>query len=339
MELPAIRSLRFLLLPLLIFAAPRLLHSQIRPSQQGGELHGEVDQPDGTPYRDGALVKIEDDRGGMAAEVRTDSGGRFDVGGLQSSRYTVTVHAQGFRDTTAEADLTTILRANLRINLRALPPDAHTESSREAAPAILSVNDLNVPEPARAEFEKGRVLLVEKHKSADSVKPLQKAVQLAPSFSQAHFLLGTAYMDLGKLSDSESELTKATTYNEKFASAYLELGSCLLEEKKFAEAEKPLSRGLELFPDASQGHYDLGRDYYTLNRFPEAETQARKALELQPEFAEAHLLLGNVLLRLRNGPGALTEFQSYLRLAPNGPFAGAATELVKKLEAALPGSQ
>ena len=117
------------------------------------------------------------------------------------------------------------------------------------------------------------------------------------------------------------------------------MGSCLLEEKKFAEAEKPLSRGLELFPDASQGHYDLGRDYYTLNRFPEAETQARKALELQPEFAEAHLLLGNVLLRLRNGPGALTEFQSYLRLAPNGPFAGAAAELVKKLEAALPGSQ
>jgi tetratricopeptide (TPR) repeat protein len=83
----------------------------------------------------------------------------------------------------------------------------------------------------------------------------------------------------------------------------------------------------------------LGRDYYTLNRFPEAETQARKALELQPEFAEAHLLLGNVLLRLRNGPEALTEFQSYLRLAPNGPFAGAAAELVKKLEAALPSSQ
>ena len=335
MELPAIRKLRFFFFPLLIFAAPVFLHSQIRPSQQAGELHGEVDQADGTPYRDGALVKVEDDRGGLAAQVRTDSGGKFEVGALQASRFTVTVHAPGFRDATAEADLTSFSHANLRITMRALPQGARTESPHEETPEILSVNDLNGPEPARTEFEKGRVLLVEKHKSADSVKPLQKAIQLAPSFSQAHFLLGTAYMDLGKLNDSESEFTKAISYNEKFAAAYLELGSCLIEEKKFAEAEKPLSRGLELSPDASQGHYDLGRDYYALNRFPEAETQARKALELQPEFAEAHLLLGNVLLRLRNGPEALTEFQSYLHLAPNGPFAGPTTELVKKLQTAL----
>lgn len=299
------------------------------------ELHGQLERPDGSPFRDGALVKVESATGGLATQVLTDSRGRFDVTSLEKSWYVVTVRVPGFREERTEVDLDSVPRAYIQLTLH---PTKSAEPAAAAAsvPDSVSIAELSIPQSARAEFEKGRVLLIEKHKSADSVKPLQKAIQLAPSFSQAHFLLGTAYMELGKLSDSESELIKATTDNDKFAAAYLELGSCLLEEKKFAEAEKPLSRGLELFPDASQGHYDLGRDYYTLNRFPEAETQARKALELQPDFAEAHLLLGNVLLRLRNGPEALKEFQSYLRLAPNGPFAGAATELVKKLQAALP---
>jgi Tfp pilus assembly protein PilF len=309
-------------------------YAQGPSSPQPRELRGQVNQADGTPYRDGALVKVEDDRGGTVAEIRTDSGGKFDVTTPQNSRYTVTVHAPGFHDATAEADLTTLPRVYIQLTLHVvaatgLPP------SRSAASDILSVNDLNAPAAAQSEFEKGRSMLVDKHKAADSIKPLLKAVQIAPAYSQAHFLLGTAYMDTGKWTDAESELNKAVSLNDKLGPADLALGSCLIEEKKFADAEKPLLRGLELLPDDSQGYYDLGRTYYTLSRFAEAEERARKAIALAPDFAEAHLLLGNVLLRQRDGAHALTEFQEYLRLAPDGPFAGPAQELVKKLQVGL----
>jgi tetratricopeptide (TPR) repeat protein len=302
---------------------------------QPGELRWQVDLADGTPYRDGALVKIEDDRGGMAAQVRTDSGGKFDVATPQRSRYTVTVHAPGFRDALSEADLTTLPRAYIQITLHEVSPSTPASTSPTLPSSILSVNDLNVPEAAQAEFEKGRSLLLDKHKSADSVKPLLKAIQIAPAYSQAHYLLGTAYLDMGKWSDAEMSLNKAISFNDKLDSAYLALGSCLVEQKKFAEAENPLRRGLELLPNALQGHYDLGRTYFALNRFQEAEEQASKAVGLDSNFPEAHILLGNVLLRLRDGPHALAEFQEYLRLAPNGPFAGPTQELVKKLQAAL----
>jgi len=305
------------------------------PATQPRELRGQVDRADGTPFRDGALVKVEDDRGGMAAQIVTDSSGKFDVITLQKSRYTVTVHATGFRDASSEVDLDTVPRANIQITLHELPPSIPTATSPTAPSAILSVNDLNVPEAAQSEFEKGRSLLLDKHKSADSVKLFLKAIQIAPSYSQAHFLLGTAYMDMGKWSDAETALNKAVSFNDKLDTAYLELGSCLIEEKKFADAEKPLLRGLELLPDSSRGHYDLGRDYYSLNRFQDAEPHARKAVALEPDFAEAHILLGNVLLRLRDGTHALAEFQEYLRLAPHGTFAGPTQELVKKLQAAL----
>ena len=305
------------------------------PGSPSGELRGQVERPDGTPFRDGALIKIEDDRGGVATEVRSDSNGQFDVTVQQRSRYTVTAHANGFRDASSDADLESFPRAYIRITLHELPPPPPA-TSPTAPSAVLSVNDLNVPQTAQAEFEKGRSLLLDKHKSADSVKPLLKAIQIAPAYSQAHFLLGTAYMDMGKLSDAEAALGKAISFNDKLDSAYLALGSCLIEEKKFAEAEKPLLHGLELLPSTAQGHYDLGRTYYALNRFQDAEPHARQVVTLEPEFPEGHILLGNVLLRLRDGTHALAEFQEYLRLAPKGHFAGPTQELVKKLQAALP---
>jgi Flp pilus assembly protein TadD len=302
---------------------------------QSRELHGQVDRADGTPFREGALVRVDNDRGGMAAQVQTDSRGKFDVAALQKSRYTVTVHAAGFRDEGTDVDLDTVPRAYIRITLHELPASASPAPSPAAPAAIISVNDLNVPEAAQVEFKKGSVLLLDKHKSADSVKPFLKAIQIAPSFSQAYFLLGTAYMDMSKWSDAELALNKAISFSDKLESAYLALGSCLVEQKKFAEAEKPLLRGLDFLPDASRGHYDLGRTYYSLNRFQEAEPHARKAVALDPNFPDAHVLLGNVLLRLRDGPGALAEFQEYLHLAPNGPFAAPTQDLVKKLKAAL----
>ncbi|HEV2522286.1 MAG TPA: tetratricopeptide repeat protein [Candidatus Acidoferrales bacterium] len=303
---------------------------------QPRELQGQVENADGTSFQNGALVKIENDRGGMGAQIYADSSGKFNVVLPEKSWYTVTVHANGFRDASNDVDLDTVPRAYVRITLHALPPSAPAVSAPPIPSDTVSVNDINVPQPAQAEFEKGRSLLLDKHKSADSVKPLLKAIQIAPAYSQAHFLLGTAYMDMGKLSDAEAALGKAISFNDKLDSAYLALGSCLIEEKKFAEAEKPLLHGLELLPNAAQGHYDLGRTYYALNRFQDAEPHARQVVTLEPEFPEGHILLGNVLLRLRDGTHALAEFQEYLRLAPKGHFAGPTQELVKKLQAALP---
>jgi len=298
------------------------------------ELHGQLSYENGTPFTERARITIEDDQGGLAGQLMADARGKFEDIHLYKSRFTITIHANGYHDVITHIDLTADPREYIQVTLHPLPTSA--SAIAPAAPgATVSVNDISVPEAAQAEFEKGRSLLLDKHKASDSVKSFQKAIQIAPSYPQAHFLLGTAYMDMGKWSDAETSLNKAISLNDKFDAAYLELGACLIEEKKFADAEKPLLRGLELAPDASRGHYDLGRTYYSLNRFQDAEPHARKAVALEPDFPEAHILLGNVLLRLRDGTHALAEFQEYLRLAPNGAFAGPTQELVKKPQAAL----
>jgi Tfp pilus assembly protein PilF len=309
-------------------------HARAQTSSQTAELRGQVQRADGSPFGDGAVVKIEFGIGGLGAEVITDSRGRFDTVLQQRARMVVTVHAPGFLDARAEVDLESTRSAYVQLTMYEISSPAP-----KAPTGTVSAADLNIPEAAQAEFEKGRSLLLDKHKSAESVKLLLKAIQIAPSYSQAHLMLGTAYLDMGKWSDAEAAYNKAISFNEKLGPAYFGLGSCLIEEKKFMDAEKPLLQGLELLPDASSGHYDLGRTYFALNRFPEAEVQARKTVSLEPNFPEGHILLGNTLLRLRDGAQALAEFQEYLRLDPNGAFAGPAQELVKKLQAGLAQAQ
>ena len=184
-----------------------------------------------------------------------------------------------------------------------------------ALTASVSAHDLSVPAKARKEFEKGRKFLLESHRSSDSIAFFRKAIEIAPLYSEAHFLLGVAYIDLGRFSDAEAPLMKATSINDKNGPAYLALGYCLIEQRKYGESEAPLVRGVESDPDSSLGHYDLARTYYALNRFGEAEEHVRKAISLTPEVAAMHALLANLLLRTDQA-GALLEFEETLRLEP-----------------------
>src|SRR5258706_9094806 len=144
------------------------------------EVHGRVNHEDGTPFTERARVTIEDDQGGLAAQIVSDARGKFDANQLYKSHFTITVHANGFQDVTTHVDLIENPREYIQITLHAL--SSSTAAATPASPSsIVSVNDLNVPEVAQVEFENGRGLVLDKHKPSDSVKPFLKAIQIAPS--------------------------------------------------------------------------------------------------------------------------------------------------------------
>ncbi len=313
---------------------PQVARSQRKTSSgPHGVIQGQVRNPDGSPVGEGVLITAESARGGMGGQVTTDSQGKFSISGLGKDIFILSARFPGYQPISVRVDLSTVPREYVVLTLQ--PVQAEPAPSPATLGSLVGVEDLNVPESAQKELEKGRKLLFDDKKPSESIAFFRKAIKIAPSYSHAHFLLGTAYMDLGKWEEAESGLSKAVELNDKLGLAYLELGSCLNQEKKFAEAEKPLRRALELSPDAAQGHYELGRTYWALGRWQEAEPHARKTVSLHPEFPEAHLLLGNVLLRKREAASALNEFKEYLRLEPDGPFAALAREMIAKIEKAL----
>ncbi len=298
-----------------------------------GVIQGQVRNPDGSPAGEGVLITAESARGGMGGQVTTDSQGKFSISGLGKDIFILSARFPGYQQTSVRIDLSTVPREYVVLTLQ--PAPAEPAPSPATLGSLVGVEDLNVPESAQREVEKGRKLLFDDKKPSESIAFFRKAIKIAPSYSRAHFLLGTAYMDLGQWEEAESALSKAVELNDKLGLAFLELGSCLNQQKKFAEAEKPLRRALELNPDAAQGHYELGRTYWALGRWQEAEPRARKAAQLKPNLAPVHVLLGNIFLRKREAAAALQEFKEYLRLEPNGPFAAPTREVVAKIEQAL----
>jgi len=332
---------------LLAAALPLIANHSIAASQQSGtdsapgsgsassSLRGQVRHSDGTPFAQGAMVKAENELGGAGAQVQTDASGQFHVDSLAKARFTVTVSSPGYLDATQEVDLDTFPHAYLVFTLKPAPGPNGAPSGPSSLDPTVSAADLAAPPEAQSEYKKGRKLLLDEHKPKDSIAPFKKAIQIAPNYPLANFLLGTAYMDDQKWGDAEDALNKAIANNDKLGPAYLALGTCLNAEKKFSDAEEPLLKGLELDPDSAEGQYQLAWTYWSLGRWQDADPHARKSLSLDATKAAAHLVMGNILLRERNGKDAYHEFNEYLRLDPKGEYADATRDLVKRLDKAL----
>ena len=298
-------------------------------------LRGQVRHPDGSSFGRGAMIRVESELGGLAAQVLTDSSGQFHVDALGKARYRVTVHAAGFVDEEQEVDLDSFPHAYVSFTLKPAPGENGEPAGPVSLDPMVSAADLAVPPEAQSDYEKGRKLLLDEHKPKDSIGPLKKAIQIAPDYPLAYFLLGTAYMDDQEWGDAENALNQAIANNDKLGPAYLALGSCLNAEKKFTDAEKPLLKGLVLVPNSAEGEYQLGWTYWSLGRWQDADPHVRKSLSLDTTSGAAHLVMGNILLRERDGKDAFHEFNEYLRLDPKGEYADATRDLVKRLDKAL----
>lgn len=281
------------------------------------------------------MITLESERSGLVGQSQTDSQGKFAFSQIPREVYVVKARHPGYREALQRVDLSTSPTAFVSIELQPLPQDAPPVVPPGGPGARVSVELLSAPEDARKELEIGNKLLLDRQDPGASISHFRKAIQIHPSYAQAHLLLGGAYMDLGKWKDAQAALEKAIGLDDKLATAHLALGTCHNQQGNFAAAEKPLVRGLELNPESAEGHYELGRVYWALGRWPEAEPHARKTASLRPELAAVHVLLGNIMLRKRDAQGALTEFKEYLRLEPKGSLAAPTREMVGKIEKAL----
>src|SRR6185503_18426000 len=197
--------------------------------------------------------------------------------------------------------------------------------------SINDVIDARVPATARAEFNRGREALGRKD-DKEAVVHFQKAISLYPEFFEAHFLLGTAFVDQREWEIAESEFLSALAIKPDNAPVMLALGEVYWREKRYDEAEKILLEGLKLEERNWHGHFTLSRLYWDKGEVMKAGPEIGRTLQLKPDFAEAHLLAGNILLRLNQAQRAQVEYEEYLRLAPKGEYAGQARNLLRRLQ-------
>jgi tetratricopeptide (TPR) repeat protein len=306
------------------------------------QIHGQIRYAEGGRPAEFILVRLENFGGGIAGETTTDRTGNFRFSGLSADLFIVSVRTAGFSEVQQQVDLRTQLTDYVQLQLVA----ANTSSNSSLPPKQGGVIDANVPQHARAEFEKGRVALLEASNPDEGIPHLENAVRTYPKYLEAMLLLGTAYMDKGDWDKAEQTLKRALEVDPKAANALFAMGELYLRQKKDDEAEKILLQGLQIEGRSYQGHLSLGRLYWDMASKLKDEAQwkpvleksyeqANLALKLNSNLAGAHLLKGNLLLRARRAEDALKEFEEYLRLEPNGEFSEQAREAVQRIKRAL----
>lgn len=115
----------------------------------------------------------------------------------------------------------------------------------------------------------------------------ERAVQLMPDFTHAHFNLARMLMKKGRDGEVVVELNRTIQIDPNHVDALNMLGTALGRQQKFAEAASHLERAVRLDPSHVETRSNLGAAYAGLGRLQEAVTQFEAALRIDPQDPEA----------------------------------------------------
>jgi tetratricopeptide (TPR) repeat protein len=159
----------------------------------------------------------------------------------------------------------------------------------------------------------------------EAVRQYKKMVELAPGQSEAHFLLSTPYLNMGRYPDAEHELRLAMKIQETSDVVHT-LAVSLMYQDRDREAISYYLRALELGPPPVNKYLlylNLGTSYRRSNQPEEAERAYRKALELaygelekNPKNGYIRSCVAYLLARLGDRQGAEANAVQALGLTP-----------------------
>ena len=273
----------------------------------------------------------------LAAGVRpvqtviADLGGHFSFNPVPRGQYSIRVDLEGFEPITQPIDsLDAIRDVNIVISL--VRKTKQTSSGRN----VVNVAEFQerYPKKAVSYFEKGSDLL-KKKKNDEAVKQFKNAVELAPTFYEAHNQLGIAYRDAGRLEDAEREFLLAHELNSTNVEPLLNLTTLYLAEDEPDRAVTTGEQAVKANSSSASAFFSLGVALYKAAQLDRAETALTRALDLAPKMGNVRLMLANVYLKLRRYDRTLNELDNYIAENPKGEQIKEAQQMREQLTAAL----
>lgn len=241
-----------------------------------------------------------------------DLSGHFTFTNVPRGTYTIHIELDGFQDVNqiieaADGDATVMVT---------LVPKRPAES---AGPAVVNITEFKelYPKKAVSNFEKGSDFL-SKNKTDDAIKYFREAVELAPTFYEAHNQLGIAYREAGRPDDAEREFLKAHELNSTGIGPLLNLTNLYLQENKPDSAVKTGEEAVKANSSSAPAFFNLGVALYKAAMLDKAEVALKRALELAPKMANVRIMLANVYLKLRRYDNTLEQLNSYIAENPHG---------------------
>jgi Tfp pilus assembly protein PilF len=188
---------------------------------------------------------------------------------------------------------------------------------------------------ARAAYERGTAALSYEQFGL-ALTAFQEAARLDPGVALYANAMGVVLLHLRQLDGALAWLNRAIEIDPTYGDAHFHRGTTLAEAGQYEEAISAYRRALTqpslTVPHAV--HQNLGFALFALRRYREAEQSLRFALSiesLEPQMARTYLNLGLVLLAEQRREEARAAFVRARDLAPNSPSAKDAVDQLRAL--------
>jgi tetratricopeptide (TPR) repeat protein len=130
----------------------------------------------------------------------------------------------------------------------------------------------------------------------DRVARWQKRVEEAPDSAAAHFNLGLAHTERGRMVAAEKAYRRALELDPDLVQAWVNLGGALLMKWDFQGCLEANQEAIRRQDDLLVAHYNMGQAYLYLKDAEQLVHCNRRVLELDETHAAAHYFLAVGLL-------------------------------------------
>jgi len=148
----------------------------------------------------------------------------------------------------------------------------------------------------------------------ESVRALNKALEIDGDLAAAYFNLGLTYGDLNEHRKALDMFRKALQIDADAPAIQCGLGRALLELSCFEEAHTPFEKATELNPRGIEAWCGLALAQAALGQREKAIASYRKALRLEPENALLHAAIAELYTEAEMTGDAIAEYEKALKL-------------------------
>jgi len=261
--------------------------------------------------------------------------GRFRFRDLPAGTYTLGAFVPGrgeMRRTIevgpSQAD--TRKRIELAVELRDGDFESRDSLRREA---MVSAKELAIPARARRAYEEAERRLARRDVEG-AVSRFERAVELAPQFSEAWNHLGTIAYQARDYTHAESCFRKALDADPNAFQPLVNLGGVSINLRKYEQALQYNLYAALTRPNDALANSQLGMTYFYLDKPDLARKYLTAAKRLDPaHFSHPQLMLADIALRRRDRTAAAGELAEFLQYHPDSPDAGKIEEKLAQLRA------
>jgi Flp pilus assembly protein TadD len=195
-----------------------------------------------------------------------------------------------------------------------IPRSAQSDAEALAAAKVLGQTQ---PNYARVHNRMGTEFL-KMGKLAEAVAEFKQALDADPTYAGAHNNLGITYERLGN-EEAQGQFERAIQLRPDFTHAHFNLARILMQKGRVAEAVTELQQTIQIDPNHVGALNMLGMALGRQQKFTEAQSHLERAVRLEPDHAEVRNNLGAVYSAQGRLREAVVQFEAALRVDPGDP--------------------